>query len=68
MKTPLSGAALASLVAVLGLASAGCTSPDDAQPAAGAGVARAQAAPGRPVSLYPPIQQDAADGQVHEYH
>lgn len=56
------------LTLVLGLASAGCTRSDEMYLVPADRVARPQAPSGVAPSLYPPIQSDAAEGHVHEYH
>jgi hypothetical protein len=56
------------LVLVLGLASAGCTRSDGMHVVPADRVARPQAPIDVAPSLYPPIQSDAAEGNVHEYY
>lgn len=62
MKNGITATAIALLGLFMGLSLTACSS-DDAAPLVSS--ARA-ASPSEP--LYPPLQADAADGYVHEYH
>lgn len=68
-RTPLTRAALMAvpLFTALGLVSASCTHTDDAQAASG-DEARTRVTGERAVALHPPLQKDAADGQVFDYY
>jgi hypothetical protein len=65
MKSGFVAKALVLMTVFSGFGLTACTSADQADAAP---IFSSAQATGRTESLYPPIQADAADGHVHEYH